>query len=490
MGNQDLQTEDIHLSTSELDDIIDSGSKDVGNISDDALLSTEADISVIKEEPVLSSLDTSKDISSLEELSTIESNIDVLESDKDVPLSSIDETDKTIEKLEPSANGNEVLFTDKEEPSPLKMTPDEGDDEIVIDEETEKIVHDQIKSKEKNLDDEYQVNVEDIELASSSEPAAGESADKSFFNDGEDETISLSSDELSNILEDKAESSKENIEEVPTVDSVLGEKTEDIESAQELEEIGESVKDIELTDDTTLNDLTDTVGADVESLEELDTETLTELKEPSPGSVKPQEEDVEKSVEKDTTEIEELIADEIPISLEEDKGVPSVSDKEMKLEDVKPVEKVSTEAALSQDEKLPTGGSESAAASSFFEEDEDESVSLTGNELDSILQGAEVVEEAPSETTQEEEIPLESVQEISSEESSEEEISIEDLHTEQPGTEIPAIPLEKDIDKEQLKTVIKYLDNMLDNLPEDKIKEFAESEYYELYNKLLDSLGV
>ncbi len=478
MGNQDLQTEDIHLSTSELDDIIDRGIKDIGSISDDDLLSAEADISVIKEEPVLSSLDTSEDISSLEELSTIESNIDVLESDKD-PLSSfIDETDKTIEKSGPSTRGNEVLFTDKEEPSPLKIIPDEGDDEIVIDEETEKIVHDQIKSKEKISDDEHQVNVEDIELVSSSDTAPIESTDKSFFNEEEDETISLSSNELSNILEDTVESSKENIEEVPTVDSVLGEKTEDIGSAPELEEIGEAVKDIELADDTTLDDLTDTVGVDVESLEELDTETLTELDEPSPGSVKPPEDAAEKLVEKDTTELEELEIDEIPISLEEEKGAPSTGDKEMKLEEGKPVEEISTEAA--QEEKLTTEGAEPTAASSFFEEDEDESISLTGNELDGILQGAEVVEEAPPETAQE----------ISSEESSEEEISIEDLHKEQTSTDMPAIPLEKDIDKEQLKKVIKYLDNMLDNLPEDKIKEFAESEYYELYNKLLDSLGV
>ena len=44
--------------------------------------------------------------------------------------------------------------------------------------------------------------------------------------------------------------------------------------------------------------------------------------------------------------------------------------------------------------------------------------------------------------------------------------------------------------KEELKTVLKYLDNLLEELPEDKIKEFAKSEYYDLYVKILDKLGI
>ena len=55
---------------------------------------------------------------------------------------------------------------------------------------------------------------------------------------------------------------------------------------------------------------------------------------------------------------------------------------------------------------------------------------------------------------------------------------------------IPAPSEQIDIDKKNLKTIIKYLDDMLENLPEEKIKEFAESEYYDLYNRLLDSLEI
>ncbi len=44
--------------------------------------------------------------------------------------------------------------------------------------------------------------------------------------------------------------------------------------------------------------------------------------------------------------------------------------------------------------------------------------------------------------------------------------------------------------REELRKVIQYLDNLLADLPEDKIKEFAQSEYYDLYMKIMDKLGL
>ena len=34
------------------------------------------------------------------------------------------------------------------------------------------------------------------------------------------------------------------------------------------------------------------------------------------------------------------------------------------------------------------------------------------------------------------------------------------------------------------------MDQLLESLPEDKMKEFAESEYFEMYNKLFSELGI
>ncbi|MGA2141425.1 MAG: hypothetical protein ABSG94_03285 [Brevinematales bacterium] len=52
------------------------------------------------------------------------------------------------------------------------------------------------------------------------------------------------------------------------------------------------------------------------------------------------------------------------------------------------------------------------------------------------------------------------------------------------------IDILSDSSKEELRKVLGYLDSLLENLPEDKIKEFAKSEYYDLYVKILSKLGI
>lgn len=42
--------------------------------------------------------------------------------------------------------------------------------------------------------------------------------------------------------------------------------------------------------------------------------------------------------------------------------------------------------------------------------------------------------------------------------------------------------------KSEIKEVLNYIDNLLDALPEEKIKEFANSKYFSLYKKLLKEL--
>jgi len=44
--------------------------------------------------------------------------------------------------------------------------------------------------------------------------------------------------------------------------------------------------------------------------------------------------------------------------------------------------------------------------------------------------------------------------------------------------------------KEEVKSVLVYMDQLLESLPEDKMKEFAESEYFEMYNRLFSELGI
>jgi len=44
--------------------------------------------------------------------------------------------------------------------------------------------------------------------------------------------------------------------------------------------------------------------------------------------------------------------------------------------------------------------------------------------------------------------------------------------------------------KEEVKTVLKYMDQPLEDLPEEKIREFARSEHFEVYRRLFEELGL
>lgn len=44
--------------------------------------------------------------------------------------------------------------------------------------------------------------------------------------------------------------------------------------------------------------------------------------------------------------------------------------------------------------------------------------------------------------------------------------------------------------KHELKTVLSYMDQLLESLPEEKIEEFAKSEYFDTYKKLFEELGL
>lgn len=44
--------------------------------------------------------------------------------------------------------------------------------------------------------------------------------------------------------------------------------------------------------------------------------------------------------------------------------------------------------------------------------------------------------------------------------------------------------------KAEVKTVLAYMDQLLESLPEDKIEEFAKSEYFDTYKKLFEELGL
>jgi hypothetical protein len=67
------------------------------------------------------------------------------------------------------------------------------------------------------------------------------------------------------------------------------------------------------------------------------------------------------------------------------------------------------------------------------------------------------------------------------------------IETDSAGMEAPAAAETFDIPaglKSELKTVLSYMDHLLESLPEDKIEEFAKSEYFDSYKKLFKELGL
>ena len=47
-----------------------------------------------------------------------------------------------------------------------------------------------------------------------------------------------------------------------------------------------------------------------------------------------------------------------------------------------------------------------------------------------------------------------------------------------------------DSKKENMKKLLSYLDGMFEKLPEEVIRNFAESDYFDLYVKIMNDLGV
>ena len=56
-----------------------------------------------------------------------------------------------------------------------------------------------------------------------------------------------------------------------------------------------------------------------------------------------------------------------------------------------------------------------------------------------------------------------------------------------PSSGVCSIPEEM---KQEIKSVLAYMDQLLESLPEDKIAEFAQSEQFSTYKKLFNELGL
>ena len=137
---------------------------------------------------------------------------------------------------------------------------------------------------------------------------------------------------------------------------------------------------------------------------------------------------------------------------------------------------------------------------------DDEEIAAKGqsvNEEATVAEFQETAEEEIQEPTIEENLPDETVLDTPAIDEPLPEDSIEEVSVEEPAIDEPSAsePCKMQVDqepqtsipknlKEEVISVLSYMDQLLENLPEDKIAEFAKSEHFVTYKKLFDELGL
>ena len=436
----------------------------------------------------------------------------------------------------------EDLATVEGVPSTPGQTPPKGSSDIL-----EKIERDlnQIKTEIQSLKNELAglgkagVSAGKVDVA----PAA--SGVEGFFERGEDETIALTGDELDNILNtadvteevELPEESVETLEVEELPDQEPAELAEELEmpggAEEEIMELGSL--DLEADEappeeisgddsDFSLDEL-DLSGTDEESieiyiggkaaeedlsleevgLEEAEASEELILEEPAELAEEPDLEELEE-LDLGESDLEEAAAPE-ELSLEE----PA---EELDLEEIdelgleEPAEELGGEELEELDleeagldelggeeplEELGGGDLEELGLEETEAPEELSELGELGSEEPAEELGGDELEELDLDEAGPEE--LSELGELGSEETAEElelapeELTVPEIDSESESIHPASDALSEDL-KSEIKSILSYFDQLLEDLPEAKIKEFAQSEYFVRYQRLFKELGL
>lgn len=368
-------------------------------------------------------------------------------------------------------------------------------------------------------------------------PSAGAEAQSGFFDEDEDETIALTGDELDNILntaditEEAAETPSvesdldalglvEEAEEagpakqsytpsleedalVPAMDELESEAVPLAEEAGEdsgtatLEELPTELVLEELDAEpltaqpAPAEDIEELPGLDMEGVAEIETET------PEALSASPRAAHAESERSDETIDLETLDLGEEPTVIE---AVP---------EQVEDLETIPEAEAL---EEEASGGMGSSAAevdlealASEAETLEDDTAFAPAEDLEiGELESVSEDEETAASAEKEIEIAFESEPDVLSQPSPESAgtggmdaadqiLEAEEVLDEEPAVSPPSSDSAAGIPdnlKDEIRTVLGYMDKLLEALPDEKIQEFASSDYFVMYKKLFEDLGI
>ncbi|MDR0998740.1 MAG: hypothetical protein LBL70_06705 [Treponema sp.] len=182
----------------------------------------------------------------------------------------------------------------------------------------------------------------------------------------------------------------------------------------------------------------------------------------------------------DEAETESLVEEEIGLSLPEEAG-------EAELPADFSVEEPALDNSLEQ--VIPEGFAvESENSPAPFDDDIEEQESFSGAEAGELSPAEEEVDEA---LAGEELPPLSLEEDLSSVPEAEAEDILEESFAETSEEDLAGSGGEISGNlKQEIKTVLSYMDKLLESLPEKKIEEFAKSEYFDTYKKLFKELGL
>ena len=275
-----------------------------------------------------------------------------------------------------------------------------------------------------------------------------ESDKTGFFNDDDgDETIALTGDELNNILI-TADFTEENTE-------------KDYEIPETLDEIDEAFLD----DDNLEKDTKDEpeVFADDDLLNAVEPEHINDLTD----DISYLDEDVELHTEDEPDEkIEEI---EIEDFLSDDTEEPALEDHNLD-------ESGTDEGGILDDFDMPI---------TELELPDGQSIPL-GDEYSGFEAITEKIEEGHDEASDFEDAAF-SPEELDQAAKDIPRLELNESAAEEQKVQTETLPIHL---KDEIKSVLTYMDQLLESLPEEKIEEFAKSEYFDTYKRLFDELGI
>ncbi|MGA2479575.1 MAG: hypothetical protein ABSG63_12565 [Spirochaetia bacterium] len=339
-------------------------------------------------------------------------------------------------------------------------------------------------------------------------PATGAETQSGFFDEDEDETIALTGDELDNILntadimEETAEApsvggqeASAEAEIAPPLDDILSFDTPELEEDTAAPAAGEDTLVLsedsllpegdaaleELPAEMVLEELDEpsaakeeSGAADMEELPSLDLEGIPEIETEAPAAPagkKPAKPAAHDDADDETIDLETLdlgeepnVIEAVPAQLEDADGLADDVDLEALAAEA---EELAGNAPATETEDLELGELESIGDEPSAAKPEEIEIDF---ESEKEPAAAEIEELQPAELGQAEEI-----------------LEAEEIGEQQPERRGTGVP---DDLKDEIRTVLKYMDHLLEALPDEKIQEFASSDYFVMYKKLFEDLGL